>query len=550
METHTPKVFLLGLDGGTWRVLDRLIDRGVMPNLKELTRKGTRGVLNSTIPYITPVAWASALSGVKPSKHGIFGYNVTENREGMILAFLANRSNIRVPTVFDIYSQLGKRMISINMPMSYPPGEEDGTIITGLMTPSRDSTYFYPRTLIQELKDHGIDYRIDIHVHREPGDDLNKTLTGYLADGGAQFLQDLRRVTTEREKCVDYLMANKEWDLFQVNFVTMDRIQHYLWHHLMNDPPDSPVLKRVHEHYGNIDRIVGKIYSRIKDRALLVICSDHGFGDYKGNFYPAVWLKQMGYYTERRHGLKPGLIIKRILKALHLSKTVVRLLHKSEMTLAKKLIFLGTSKVYWKGTRAYVYFTSGIRINLKGRDQFGTVKPGKESEDLKEEITQKLLAMTDSTGRRIMKAVYPVEQLYGASGLDDAPDLFFEFDDRNNYTTYYHVTDSPVFLDKGYSWRQGDHRQDGIVLLVGEGVYPGKTVTADIEDILPTILFAQGLPLSADFDGKVISDAFTEDFIARRSRPDRRSFERGQVQAGEDDKGDEVIDRLKGLGYI
>ena len=75
-------------------------------------------------------------------------------------------------------------------------------------------------------------------------------------------------------------------------------------------------------------------------------------------------------------------------------------------------------------------------------------------------------------------------------------------------------------------------------------------ITADIEDILPTILYAEDLPLSKNFDGRIITDAFTEDFVSRRKPPDRRLFERGEVEARDTDKGDEVIDRLKGLGYI
>ena len=139
-----PKVCLLGIDGATWKVVDRMIALGLMPNTERLVREGARGILNSTIPYLTPVAWSSMLTGVRPSKHGIFGYNVMENREGMIIGLLANRSKIKTPTVYDMYHQLGKKIISLNMPMSYPPSPDDGVVISGMMTPSRESTYFYP----------------------------------------------------------------------------------------------------------------------------------------------------------------------------------------------------------------------------------------------------------------------------------------------------------------------------------------------------------------------------------------------------------------------
>ena len=105
-------------------------------------------------------------------------------------------------------------------------------------------------------------------------------------------------------------------------------------------------------------------------------------------------------------------------------------------------------------------------------------------------------------------------------------------------------------MDGGYTWRQGDHRRDGVVALAGRGIAPGRTITADIEDLLPTIMFVEDLPLSDNFDGKIIREAFTDDFIAQRKAQDKRFFERTEVESSDTDEGDEVIDRLKGLGYI
>lgn len=545
-----PKVFLLGIDGATWKVLDRFMAEGLMPNLDEITRRGTRGILNSTIPYLTPVAWSSMLTGVRPSKHCIFGYNVMENREGMIIGLLANRSKIKSPTVMDIFTQLGKKVVSVNMPMTYPPQPQDGTIISGLMTPSKESTFYYPRDLMAELAGQGIDYRIDINIAREVEAGLEERIELYLADGAKRFFEDLHKVTEEREKAVHYLMAQREWDLFQVNFVSMDRIQHYLWNQMWEDDPDSDSGRRIREHYVYLDTLIGRIHSAVKDQAILIICSDHGFGDYKGNFYPAVWLKQKGYYVERDNDLSPGLIVKRVLKTLGLSRRILRFLERSQKTVAKKLIYVGTSQVSWRKTRAYAYGTSGIRINLKGRDQYGIVEPGKEYEDLRRKITQDLMDITDEAGRKVMKAVYTAEELYGVADLPEAPDLFFDFHDDHFYTTYDAITENTVFMDSGHTWRQGDHRRDGIVALAGRGIAPGLTITADIEDLLPTIMFIEDLPLSDDFDGKIIREAFTDDFIARRKGQDKRLFERTEVESSDTDEGDEVIDRLKGLGYI
>jgi predicted AlkP superfamily phosphohydrolase/phosphomutase len=279
----------------------------------------------------------------------------------------------------------------------------------------------------------------------------------------------------------------------------MDRIQHYLWNHIWEDDPDSDVVTRIREHFAYMDSIVGKIYSAIKDEAILLICSDHGFGDYKGNFYPAVWLKQKGYYVEKDDRLTFKTMVKRILKALGLNKPILRFLERSQKTVAKKLIYVGTSQVAWRKTRAYAYGTSGIRINLKGRDQYGIVEPGKDYEDLRSKIKQELMDLKDAAGRKVIGAVYTAEELYGVAGLPEVPDLIFESRDDNYHATYDVVTDNKVFLDRPHSWRQGDHRRDGIVALAGRGIAPGKIITADIEDLLPTIMFIENLPLSRTY---------------------------------------------------
>jgi predicted AlkP superfamily phosphohydrolase/phosphomutase len=550
MGMKPPRVFLLGLDGATWRVLDKLIAAGKMPNLAKLADKGTKGALRSTIPYITPVAWSSMISGVKPSKHGIFGYLVTENRDGVILTSLSNRAKIRVPTVFDIYHQVGKKVISVNMPMTYPPRPEDGTIITGMMTPSWESKFYSPQDLLDELASHGIDYRIDIRFGRERGENFDERIKAFLSDHAAPLLKDLRHVTEERKKTVLHLIANKEWDLFMVNFVSMDRIQHYLWDLFEREDGDPELRRRIYDYYEYLDSVVGEIHSAIGDESILLICSDHGFGKCKGNFYLDVWLEKMGYLVRKDSGLGITGLAKKILRSLRINKLLLRFLERSKKSVAKKLIFIGTSKIDWDSTRAYVYSQDGIRINLKGRDPYGIVEPGEEYENLRQEIERGLLQIKTEDGGQLMAKVHMAEDLYGTPNMADAPDIVYEFTDAYHCSTYDGGAGSSRILDRGYSWRQGDHRRDGVVLIAGKDVKAGKTVRADIEDILPTILFVQGLPLSEIFDGRVISEAFTESFVSGRESQQKRLFERGDIEAPEADKDDEVMDRLKGLGYI
>jgi hypothetical protein len=59
---------------------------------------------------------------------------------------------------------------------------------------------------------------------------------------------------------------------------------------------------------------------------------------------------------------------------------------------------------------------------------------------------------------------------------------------------------------------------DGFVLISGEGVaHHEKPGPAGPTDIVPTVLYAAGLPVGRDMDGRVLTDAFVEDVLRRNS---------------------------------
>ncbi len=58
-------------------------------------------------------------------------------------------------------------------------------------------------------------------------------------------------------------------------------------------------------------------------------------------------------------------------------------------------------------------------------------------------------------------------------------------------------------------------RADGVLLLRGSGVRPGSFVgDAAIEDVVPTLLYALGLPVGRDMDGRALTGAFEPAFLA------------------------------------
>ena len=66
------RVLIIGWDGADWRILDPLLEAGVLPNLSSLIDRGARTVLKSTLPTHSWTAWPSFLTGVVPAEHGVY----------------------------------------------------------------------------------------------------------------------------------------------------------------------------------------------------------------------------------------------------------------------------------------------------------------------------------------------------------------------------------------------------------------------------------------------------------------------------------------------
>lgn len=58
---------------------------------------------------------------------------------------------------------------------------------------------------------------------------------------------------------------------------------------------------------------------------------------------------------------------------------------------------------------------------------------------------------------------------------------------------------------------------DGILMLLGEGIRAGSRISsAELVDLVPSLLYGLGFPIARDLDGAVLTDAFENAFLARQ----------------------------------
>lgn len=65
------KVLLVGCDGAEWQVIDRMIERGELPALRDLIERGIRASLETIPNHPSPALWTSLATSKSPLAHGI-----------------------------------------------------------------------------------------------------------------------------------------------------------------------------------------------------------------------------------------------------------------------------------------------------------------------------------------------------------------------------------------------------------------------------------------------------------------------------------------------
>ena len=191
-----------------------------------------------------------------------------------------------------------------------------------------------------------------------------------------------------------------------------------------------------------------------------------------------------------------------------------------------------------------------IYVNLEGREPNGVVSKH-EYEPVRERIITRLRELADPlTGKPWVGQVFRREDIYNGPLVEDAPDIaFLPADMRHLALGNADFTSNRFMVDAfGIS---GCHRMNGVMIAHGEAIKPASTIEAGIYDIAPTLLYLLGEGVPDDMDGRVLTDAISNDFLnanAIRLTAHGESSTR-ELEFSPEENAD-VIDRLKQLGYI
>src|SRR5271155_712859 len=285
------KVFVLGLDGATWDLLEPLLQDSLLPNVARLREQGSSGLLRSVFPPLSPVAWTGVMTGKNSGKHGIFEF--LEHGHDPLHGRVNSSRVIQSDLLWEIAARHGKRTVAGGVPMSYParPAHRfPGFFLGDFLSPTDAPDFARGPTIFAELEQEVGPYQPwSTSIH----------------DGGneAVVLADLHAFLEQHLKAVRFLMSRCEWDLFIFDLMATDRFQHELWHvwdltHRAARGREGELRAlqpRLIEFWEAVDRGIGAIEASLPSDAAFLIISDHGFGPIEHYVNFNVWLLEQGY---------------------------------------------------------------------------------------------------------------------------------------------------------------------------------------------------------------------------------------------------------------
>jgi predicted AlkP superfamily phosphohydrolase/phosphomutase len=293
-----------------------------------------------------------------------------------------------------------------------------------------------------------------------------------------EFVRQATAVLKERENLLHYALSNYDDGLLFFYFSSTDLQSHMLWWDSDRKHPTRslPEAKRYFDHvkalYQHMDAIVGDLLKRYGNSAHIIVMSDHGFSNFERQFSVNSWLRDNGYLGPR-----------------------------------EATSILGD--VDWSKSRAFGLGINGLYLNLKGRERFGVVEPGKEKDRLLDELVAKFEAVRDSDGRRVVEKAHRTDKQYKGPATRYAPDLILGYarDFRASWKTCLGSITEEVLLDNDSAW-SADHCVDSSIV---PGVLfsnrPIDAANPSLVDLAPSILTEYHLKVPSTMVGKNIFKA-------------------------------------------
>ena len=496
--TRPNKVLFIGLDAAEQSLVLDWSREGLLPTFRSLLERGAWGLTRNPPGLYVGAVWPSFATALSPTRHMRYCYE--QLRPRTYDDHRMGPSQVQGKPFWETLSRQGKRVAVLDVPKARLATELNGIQIAdwGTHDPEYESVRTYPDSLAEEvIRDYGRDPVGNCNGRRASIDDYRALLD-----------RITNRIEIKTRLALDVL-RREDWDCFLAVFADSHCAGHQCWHlHDSAHPRHSAdVAAKVGDPlkvvYRALDTAVGRILATAGDEVATVVFASHGMGPhYEATFM----LERILAAIEPRDKPKGRPRTTKALGAIWSKlpadlRNRLRPVSQHAKSLVDPVTMRRSSRRCFKVPNNDVF--GAIRINLRGREPAGKVDPP-DYDRYCAFLREELMAFRNlESGAPLVTRVWSVQELYPGEDTGDLPDLFIEW----NRTAPISRIGSPRagVIEATYTGcRTGDHQEQGLYVIAGPGIEPGRRIEPiSVTDFGPTCAALLGTVLPG-VDGEPI----------------------------------------------
>jgi predicted AlkP superfamily phosphohydrolase/phosphomutase len=446
------RIIVLGIEGFNPDLVELWSEELV--NLKQMQSDGLSGRIKSTVPPVSPVSWTCVQTGKNPGAFGFWDYQYRDDYSyGHPKTVSSSMLQAQAESIFHLLTRRARKLAVVSFPVSSPPPRiPGGFAVSCQMHQGDEGEYTWPKIFKNEVEKLVGEYIFDVISPGDHFDSIEKDT----------ILEKAKKMDEQRFQIIDLLIDKKFCDSVFAVFLGADRISQVFYRYFDQNHSryeDNPKYKdAIKNHYRYLDQKIGEIRNSLDDNAILLVLSNQGAQRLDGSINLNEWLLKEGFLTVVEYPSKP--------------------------------VGLTDLKVDWAKTRAWSAGNNGqIYLNMKGREAFGTVDPS-ERESLLEEISKKIMGLSDYKSQPIQVQLFKGDDLYTGPSAAYGPDLVVMFN-GGCWNTSEKVGYEKISLQPDQqSLYYGGYGLEGYFCLIGPGISASGKSNGEhyLVDVAPTLL--------------------------------------------------------------
>jgi len=288
-ERLAKKVLLIGWDAADWKVINPLLDQGLMPTLDDFINHGVMGNLATLRPILSPMLWNSIATGKRANKHGIHGFMEPDTQNGGIRP--VSSTSRKVKAIWNILTQRGFKTHVLGWFAGHPAEPINGVSISDLYpyaTAPHDQPWPLPPGAVhpESLRDTFAELRM------HPADVTEAAILPWIPraseidqekDKGLMSFAKILSENCSIHNAATWILQNEPWDFMAVYYNGIDHFCHGFMHYhpprMDGIPEDRFEIYKdvVNGAYRFHDMMLETLLNLAGPDATVLLVSDHGF---------------------------------------------------------------------------------------------------------------------------------------------------------------------------------------------------------------------------------------------------------------------------------